>query len=584
MSGSGSSLRQLWQLVRLARPSRAALGAAALAATLSAAATLYFPLLAKRMVDELGGGRLEPASIAAMAAVLVAAAIASAVSSYLLARTGHGLVAGLRRLLVGKLLKMPVPAFDEDSTGARVSRVLSDCDSISELATRQSVNLLTGIMLLSGSVVVLLLLDVQLTLTLFACLAVAFAIVIPLAQLLEGLARGTQDRTARLAGILAHVFSEIRLVKAFTAEAREQERAGREIEEIRRLGLRTARINAGLEPIIGLALTAALLVILMYGSLRVSSGAIGMGTLTAFLLYIFNVAAPLIQLTNFTAELQKAKGASARIAVLLNEAEEGSLAGLAQESRPGELAFRGVSFAYPGREERVLQHIDLVFRPGTTTALVGTSGSGKTTILSLIERFYAPGAGEIVYDGRPIASLPLAAWRGRIGYVAQGAPIMPGTVRDNITYGLAGDYPDEMVLAAAARAGALAFIEQMPQGLDTSLIEQGNNLSGGQRQRIAIARMFLRNPDILILDEATSNLDSETEYQVREALEALMAGRTNIVVAHRLATVVHADRIYFLEDGRISGVGRHKELLGSHPYYARLVAHQMQPALAAQHG
>lgn len=586
MSGAATSYGLLWRLLRMARPSARQLAAAALIALISAAGTLCFPLLARRVVDELAAGKTDPLSIGALAAILVGAALASALSSYLLARVGHALVASLRGMLVDKLLKLPVAAFDQDSTGERVSRVLSDCDSISELATKQAVNLLTGVLLLAGSVGVLLMLDVRLTLTLLGCVAGAFCVVIPLALLLEGLARSTQDRTARLGGILTHVFSEIRLVKAFTAEGRERARSGQEIEELRRLGLKTSKINAALEPVIGLALTAAIIIILVYGTGRVSSGAITIGTLTAFILYIFNVAAPLIQLTNFTAELQKAKGASSRISALLDEREETGGAHPSGGSQDGTLEFKAVSFAYPGQERKVLEGLDLVFRPGTTTALVGASGNGKTTILSLIERFYQPSEGEVLYDGVPIADLALAEWRSKIGYVAQGAPIMPGSVRENITYGLHGEYTDAMVLAAADKAGARSFIDQMPQGLDTLLIEQGNNLSGGQRQRIAIARMFLRNPAILILDEATSNLDSETEHQVKTALESLMHGRTNIVVAHRLATVMHADCIYFLEGGKISGVGNHHELIGSHPYYARLVARQFQsvPERPAMHG
>ncbi len=574
------SPRTLWQLLRAAQPSGVQLAIAACVAVLSVAGTLGFPVLTKQVVDQLAAGTTDAGSIALLAGVLASSALASAASAYLLARVGHGLVARLRSRLVDKMLTLPVASFDEESTGARVSRVLSDCESISELATRQFVNLLTGTLLLTGSVAVLLYLDVRLTATLLGCVAGAFAVVIPLALLLEGLARSTQDRTAALGGILTQVFSEIRLVKAYTAEARERGRSHEEIEELRRLGLKVARINAALEPLISLALTGAVIIILIYGTARVSSGAISIGTLTAFILYIFNVAQPLIQLTNFTAELQKARGASGRIAALLQRPDEAGLAvqGALPVPPQGRLEFHRVSFAYPARAAQLLQDIDLVFAPGTTTALVGASGSGKTTVLSLIERFYEPLSGKIEYGGRAITHYGTAEWRGRIGYVAQSAPIMPGSVRDNITYGLAGPFTDAQVRHAAEQAGASAFIDAMPKGLDTLLTEQGNNLSGGQRQRIAIARMFLRDPAILILDEATSNLDSETEHHVKQALDALMEGRTNIVVAHRLATVMHADRIYFLENGRISGTGNHDELLATHPYYARLVERQFRIA------
>jgi ATP-binding cassette subfamily B protein AbcA/BmrA len=570
----------LWGLLRLARPSGWLLAVAAALALVSVASTLTFPVLTKDLVDAIARSAPTQRGVVVLAAVMLGSALAAVGSSYLLSRIGHDMIAALRTRLIDKLLGLPVAAFDRDSTGERVSRVLNDCQSISELATRQVINLLSGVLVLLGSIVVLVVLDARLTLALVGCIVLAFAIIIPVAGLLEGLARSTQDRTAKLGGILTHVLSEIRLVKAFTAEPRERARSRQEIQDLRRLGVQIAKVSAALAPLINLALTAAILIILIYGSARVASGEISIGTLTAFILYIFNVAIPLIQLTNFFEELQKARGASTRLVALLQDPEE-ITAGHPLASAHGTLEFRKVSFHYPARDAQVLHAVDLVFRPGTTTALVGASGNGKSTVLALIERFYAPTAGDILYDGQPIGELALTAWRERIGYVAQTAPIMPGSVRDNIVYGLTGDYADDEVRRAADQAGALAFIDQMPHGLDTVLSEQGANLSGGQRQRIAIARMFLRNPGILILDEATSSLDSETEHQVKLALDTLMQGRTNIIVAHRLSTVMHADRIYVLEAGRISGCGSHDELVRSHPQYARLVARQFRLAAVA---
>ena len=575
MNDRTSSLESLWRLMRMARPSGPLLATAALVTLVAAAGTLVFPMLTKGMVDKLSSGTLDPSSVMALAAVMVGVAVASALSAFLLNRVGYDMIAVLRAMLVDKLLKLPVASFDEESTGERVSRVLNDCQLISELATRQAANLLSGALMLFGAIIVLLFLDARLTLTMLGCVVAAFAVVIPLITVLEKLARSIQDRTARLGGILTHVLSEIRLVKAFSAEARERERSRREIQDIRRLGIQVAKVSSVLAPLTSLSLTAAILVILVYGSSRVSDGSITIGTLTAFILYIVNVAVPMIQLTTFLEELQKARGASARIAALLVHAEEPAGGDPLPDTHEA-LEFRNVAFRYPGRDTTVLHGIDLTFRPGTTTALVGASGNGKTTVLSLILRFYAPSGGSIVYGGRPIDEYALSAWRERIGYVAQSAPIMPGTVRDNILYGLSGEYSHEQVHMAAEKAGALAFIRQMPQGLDTILSEQGSNLSGGQRQRIAIARMFLRNPDILILDEATSSLDSETEHQVKLALDALMQGRTNIVVAHRLSTIIHAERIYFLDGGRVSGDGNHEELLQSNAHYARLVARQFR--------
>jgi ATP-binding cassette subfamily B protein AbcA/BmrA len=582
VSEAQKNRNHLWQLIRRGRPSVAAFSVAVLAALGSVAGSLWFPIQTKHLIDQFNGGGIDLRQVALVAAVLTGGAAAGALSAYMLARVGYQVVAALRVALVEKLLRLPVASFDSESSGERVSRVVRDCEAISELITKQTINLVTGVLLLGGSVVVLLLLDVPLTLTLLGSVVAAFVVMIPIAFLLDGLSRRTQDRVARMSGILTHIFQEIRLVKAFTAEAHERRRSVEEIEDLKRLGLKTARISVVLEPLMGLAMTLAIIIILVYGAARVAAGEISIGTLTAFILYIFNVVNPLGQLTNFTAELQKAKGASVRIAGIFAEAEEASTPQPASRKPGGVLEFRNVSFAYGGRDRIVLNGIDLRFEPGTTTALVGASDSGKTTVLSLIERFYEPSEGEILYHGRPIGDYPLPEWRGGIGYVAQSAPVMPGTVRENIVYGLSGTFSDADVRSAAERAGALDFIDHMPQGLDTVLIEQGNNLSGGQRQRIAIARMFLRDPDILILDEATSNLDSETEHQVKLALEKLMQDRTNIIVAHRLSTVMHADRICFLDNGRISGTGNHAELIASHPYYARLVQRQFQQPLEVE--
>ena len=568
------SYGDLWRLIRFAKPSVPTLGLVGVTAVLSAGATLWFPMLTKRYIDQLTVGVTHWDGIAAIVAVLTFGAVIGAISHYMLSRVGYEVVAVLRHALVEKLLALPVRAFDQTDTDERVSRVIHNCDSISDLVASQVINFLNGILVLGGSIVCLFLLDSRLTLTLLVCLLASFFAVVPITTMLSNLTQQVQERTASLSGILTHALSEIRLVKAFTAERRERERSREQIDGLKAIGLTLATMHVTLAPLTTLTISTALVVVLALGAARAATGDIGIGTLTAYGLYIFNIAQPMAALTRFASELLIARGAAMRISGILQEAAEEMNSGGDTLPLDGALEFDNVSFQYQGSENQVLAGVSLVFNPGSTTALVGVSGSGKTTVLSLIERFYNPTSGDIFYNGKPVNDYAIEAWRRSIGYVAQNAPVMPGTIRQNITYGLVGERSDADVRAAAKLAGALDFIENMPEGLDSILIEQGNNVSGEQRQRLAIARMFLRDPNILILDEATSNLDSDTELQVRAALRTLMQGRTNIIVAHRLSTVMHTDRIYFLEDGRISGVGNHRELLSSHPPYARLVEQQ----------
>ena len=239
------------------------------------------------------------------------------------------------------------------------------------------------------------------------------------------------------------------------------------------------------------------------------------------------------------------------------------------------LHFHNVSFSYDGKRP-VLKNVSFTIEPGKTYAIVGPSGGGKTTIFSLLERFYEPDCGNIRLGERDIQQFALRAWRGNIGYVSQEIPVISGTIRENICYGLKKPVPEQMLVAAARQANALEFIEKLPAGFDTEVGERGVKLSGGQRQRIAIARAILRDPKILLLDEATSNLDSESEMLVQEAIKNVMRKRTTLIIAHRLATVVDADEIFVVEQGQITGKGSHEELLATHPLYQKLVKHQFQ--------
>ena len=323
-----------------------------------------------------------------------------------------------------------------------------------------------------------------------------------------------------------------------------------------------------------LAMSGAMVAILGYGGARVGTGTLTVGTLVAFILYLFQVVVPMIQFSTFAASLSKAAGAAAYLSNLLDEPVEDRTVGGPTSTNGSSVTFDRVAHAYGDHGETVLDELTLEIPAGKMTALVGPSGSGKTTVLSLIERFYDPRAGTIRIGQQSLGALDLGAWRRTIGYVPQEAPLLAGTVRENLCLGLERSPSEREVNDALAAARANDFVSRLPEGLDTEVGERGVKLSGGQRQRLAIARAFLTDPDLLMLDEATANLDAESEEAIRAALADLTKERTTLVVAHRLSTVREADQIAIMESGRVTGLGRHDELMRTHDVYRDLVEKQ----------
>jgi ATP-binding cassette subfamily B protein AbcA/BmrA len=339
--------------------------------------------------------------------------------------------------------------------------------------------------------------------------------------------------------------------------------------------LREGKIQAVIAPLMSLVIMALLVVIIGYGGMRVSSGELTAGELVAFILYLVQIIMPMGQLTSFFTQLQKSIGATERIISTLASEEEDHTAGLELLTASHSIKVEHLSFAYESGAE-VLKDVNFIMHAGSVTAIVGPSGGGKTTIFSMLERFYKAQSGVIKLGDVPIDQFSLQSWRSQIGYVSQESPLVAGTIRDNIKYGLEREVSEIELEEAAEMAYADQFIQEFSDGYDTEVGERGIKLSGGQRQRIGIARALLRNPQILMLDEATSSLDSNSEVYVQKALKNLMKGRTTLVIAHRLSTVVEADQILFIEKGRITGSGSHDQLLTTHIMYREFAEQQLQ--------
>ena len=542
-------------------------------------ATLISPLLTKAIVDGIGAGHGPGLGFGSpltwLILTLIAGGIAGGLSSYLQAKAGTMVSSNLKKKMAARILHSPVSYFDAQESGDYVSRISNDVGVIAKLLTSDAHGLVVGLFLFTGSVVVLCLLDLSLTLVIVGVIAAGFVLMTPSVLKLARITKRMNDANARLNSALFGLFREVRLVKAFTAEDTEAARAGMLIDNYNESSLQSARVKSLLTPVTSLALSVAIVSILVYGGARIESGTLAFGTLTAFILYIFNIVAPMFQLSVFFAGLQAARGSAGRLREILEaSAEDEAVAPVGDPAvlRPGraDLAFRNVELRYGGAARSVVAIEELTLPSGQSTAIVGPSGAGKTSFLSLIERYYEPSHGAISWGGVDIRRFALRDWRRGIGYVAQSAPLLSGSIRENIEYGLAAPADEVELRRAAEAADCLAFVDSLPQGFESQVGEAGVRLSGGQRQRIAIARVMLRDPSLLLLDEPTSSLDAESEEAVLHALRVLMQGRTTILATHRLSVLKDVDNILILEAGRISGFGPKNTILGDSAYFARL--------------
>ncbi|WP_033543194.1 ABC transporter ATP-binding protein [Planococcus sp. CAU13] len=555
---------------------KAALIFGLLASLVTTLVGLVVPLLTRNLVDGFSLDSLSAPLIIGIVAAFILQAVINGISIYLLSKVGQRIVAGLRDKMWIRLIRLRVGYFDQHPSGETVSRVISDTGVVRNLITDHFPNFITGIVSIIGAVTILLILDWKMTLIMLLAVPVTVLIMIPLGRRMAKISRTLQDETAEFSGHVQQTISEIRLMKSSTAEAVEEQKGLNGIQRLFRTGMREAKIYAIIAPLMYVVMMAVIVTIIGYGGIRVAEGTMTTGSLVAFLLYLFQIIMPVTTFAMFFTELQKAKGATERIIGILDlpleEGQQGKEVDIAGKA----LRVSGVTFSYETGEP-VLQDVSFEAQPGEMIAFAGPSGGGKTTVFGLLERFYEPQKGEILIGDVPIRELSINSWRDQIGYVSQESAMMGGTIRANLTYGLpdAEEITDEELWNVARMAYAEDFIKEFPDGLDTQVGERGVKLSGGQRQRIAIARAFLRDPKILMMDEATASLDSQSEGIVQQALSRLMEGRTTLVIAHRLSTIVDADKIIFIEKGRVTGMGTHSELTGSHSLYREFAEQQL---------
>jgi len=570
------SIGQFMKLIKTTQPKYLLLAMGVLLLVVSSGVQIYVPKLASSLVNHFSKG-IDYGLLGKVVALFVISAIVSAIGGTVLGIFGENVIQNLRKSLWQKLTTLKVSYFDTVKAGEISSRLVNDTAQVKQLLAVTFPQTLASIITVIGTVYMMFKMDWHMTAAMVVAVPIVVILMMPIMAFGTKIGHIRQEAMSQFNGISSETLSEIRLVKTSNAEKQAQVRANNEINKLFKVGKKEAVFDATMQPIMMMVFMSMVFGLLAYGMHRIAIGEMQIGILMSFLMYLFNLIGAVPVIATLFSEMAKAAGSTRRVQELLAEKPENFTKGIELDLAGKTLSVEHVDFAYEDApDEPILKDVSFTAKPNEIIAFAGPSGGGKSTIFSLLERFYAPTSGSIKFGDTDIEEINLTNYRSQIGYVSQDSAIMAGTIRDNLTYGLDGTYTDEQLWNVLDLAFARKFVEEMPDKLNTEVGERGVKISGGQRQRIAIARAFLRNPKILMLDEATASLDSESEMKVQEALTNLMKGRTTLVIAHRLATIVDSDKIYFIEKGQVTGSGTHDELVRTHETYAKYVAEQFK--------
>lgn len=570
------SFKEFLGLIKMTEPNYLLLGIGMIFLVISSSIQVYVPKLASSLVNNFQKG-VDYSLLGKVVGLFIFSALVSALGGTILGIFGENVIQNMRKRLWNKLTILKVSYFDSVKAGEISSRVVNDTNQVKQLLAVTFPQTVASVITVIGTVYMMIKMDWHMSLAMVIAVPVVILCMIPVMAFGSKVSHIRQDAMSQFNGLATETLSEIRLVKTSNAESQAQIRAANEVDRLFNVGKKEAIFDASMQPIMMMVFMSMVFGLLAYGMHRIAIGVMTIGTLMSFLMYLFNLIGAMPIIATLFSEVAKAAGSTRRVQELLSREPEDFESGQDIDLSEKTLSVKNVKFSYEDApEEPILTDISFTAQPNQVIAFAGPSGGGKSTIFSLIERFYEPTEGQIKFGDIDIKDIKLSDYRRQIGFVSQDSAIMAGTIRDNLTYGLEENFSDEQLWDVLELAYARKFVEEMPDKLNTEVGERGVKISGGQRQRIAIARAFLRNPKILMLDEATASLDSESEMKVQEALSNLMKGRTTLVIAHRLSTIVDADSIYFVEKGKVTGSGKHDELVSKHKTYAKYVSEQFK--------
>lgn len=576
------NLRQLLGIFKFILPYKGWFTIGLVSLGLSSVTLLAFPYLAGKLLDVAGGktvpyfANINQIALALLGILFVQGAF-SFTRVYTFSVVSERSLADVRKAVYQKIIWLPLSFFDNRRVGELMSRITSDVGTLSDMFAFTLAELLRQFLTLIFGTAIIFYLAPKLTGFMLLTFPVLVVLALIFGKYIRKLSKKTQDKLAEANVVVEESLQSISVVKAFTNEIFETSRYTNALKEVVHVAIRTARFRGLFISFIIFALFGGIVAVGWYGASLVQVNEITVGELFSFVIYTSFIGGSIAGLGDIYTQLQRAIGASERLLEILQETDEHEEGQKTALKLRGEIEFKNISFSYPTRHEfTVLKQLDFRIEPGEKVALVGPSGSGKSTIINLLMRFYPLEHGSIKVDGCVIEDFNLTAYRKNIGIVPQEVILFGGTIRENIGYGKP-DATFEEIREAARKGNALEFIESFPDKFETIVGERGVKLSGGQRQRVAISRAILKDPAILILDEATSSLDAHSEVLVQDALEKLMEGRTTVIIAHRLSTIKKVDRIFVIKDGRLAEVGSHAELTRlNNGIYSNLLKLQLQ--------